>query len=356
MRGLRAAWIRWRNRRLGDARFQRFAADFPLTSAIARGRASALFDIAAGFVYAQVLAACVRFELFERLRETPKPASQLATETGLPPSSLKTLLDAAVSLQLLDRIDDAYTLGPHGAALLGNAGLADMIRHHEAFYADLADPESLLRRGRGERLSAFWPYAGGAHAEAPANTRVGPYSALMSATQPAVAADILDAYSLKDHRIVMDVGGGEGAFLSAAHARWPHLKLRLFDLPAVVERSRGGIERVGGDFLSDLLPSGADLVTLVRILHDQDDDGAQRLLSSARAALAPGGKLLIAEPMIGKDRFAGAYLAMYLLAMGRGRPRAPTEIRAMTKAAGFRDAVMLQVRTPALLRVMIAST
>ena len=54
----------------------------------------------------------------------------------------------------------------------------------------------------------------------------------MSRTQPLVAEDILDAYPFARHRCLLDVGGGEGAFLAAAAKRAPHLALRLFDLPA----------------------------------------------------------------------------------------------------------------------------
>jgi demethylspheroidene O-methyltransferase len=64
-------WIDWRNRLLSDPRFQRWAADFPLTRPIARSRAKGLFDLVAGFVYSQTLAACVRLDLFPILGGGP---------------------------------------------------------------------------------------------------------------------------------------------------------------------------------------------------------------------------------------------------------------------------------------------
>ena len=47
--------------------FQRFAASFALTRPIARRRAGALFDLCAGFVYSQILFACVRLKLFDHV-------------------------------------------------------------------------------------------------------------------------------------------------------------------------------------------------------------------------------------------------------------------------------------------------
>ena len=44
--------------------FRRWATRFPLTRPFARRRARALFDLCAGFVYTQVLLACVRLRVF----------------------------------------------------------------------------------------------------------------------------------------------------------------------------------------------------------------------------------------------------------------------------------------------------
>ncbi|MDX2276583.1 MAG: methyltransferase [Hyphomonadaceae bacterium] len=356
----RALWINWRNTLLSSPKFQRFAADFWPIRAIAHRRTDALFDLVAGFVYAQILHACVQLNVLTKLKDGPLEARVLADSAELPAPAMERLLRAAAALELVEHVGDRFALGAHGAALLGNAGLADMIRHHDKLYADLADPVGLLRRGRGEHLAGYWPYATSSDPGAAGASAVADYSALMGATQPAVAADIIDAYSMRQHRIVMDVGGGEGAFLAALSARWPHLQLRLFDLPAVAERATRNLPSVtvfGGDFLSDPLPLGADLITLVRILHDHDDEGVVRLLQAARAALAPGGVLLIAEPMSAAprpDRVAEAYFGLYLLAMGRGRARSPVLLRAWLKQAGFRRTRMLRVRTPALLRVLVA--
>lgn len=360
MLGLRTAWINWRNARLSDPRFQRFAADFPITRGIAHARADALFDLVAGFVYSQVLHACISLDVLKRLRGGPLEVDALALAADVPAPAMARLLHAAAALDLVEPVGARFALGPQGAALLGNAGLADMIRHHDRLYADLLDPVALLRRGHGEHLAGYWPYATSAQPGDVGGEAVSAYSALMAATQPAVAADVLDAYSMKRHRIVMDVGGGEGGFLAAAGARWPQLELRLFDLPAVVERARANVPRAAffeGDFLSDSLPVGADLITLVRILHDHDEDGVRRILASAFAALAPGGRLLIAEPMASaarRDRVAEAYFGLYLLAMGRGQARTPDQSSAWLRRAGFRRIKLLQVRTPSLLRILLA--
>lgn len=359
-------WTRWRNQLLIDPRFQRWAADFPLTRGIARRRASLLFDMVAGFVYSQTLLACVRLGLLERLAAGPLTIEALMADLHLGRESTERLMGAARALGLADPVSGRrFALGAQGAALLGNPGLVQMIEHHTHLYADLADGVGLLRRGQGD-LAAFWPYATSQTPGSVVADGVRAYSALMAASQPTVAADVLQAYPIHRHHTLLDVGGGEGAFLEAAGARAPNLALMLYDLPAVTERARDRLQNAGllgrttlvpGDFLSEPVPQGADLITLIRILHDHDDAGVLTLLRSIRQALPAGGALLIAEPMSSAprpDKVSDVYFAFYLLAMGRGRARTPAAIRAMLFEAGFRHTRLLSTRSPFLLRAIVA--
>ncbi len=357
-----------RNRLLASPRFQRWAAAFPLTRPVARRHTRELFDLVAGFVYSQTLAACVRLDLFERLAAGgPATSATLAAACDVPADRLEVLLRAAAALRLLERDPGgAWDLGPLGAALRGNPGVVAMIRHHALLYEDLRDPVALLRDGGPTTLGAFWGYAGAEVPAALAGQAVGDYSTLMAVSQQLVAEEILAAYPLRRHRRLLDVGGGHGAFTSAVAAQVPDLDLAMFDLPAVAAQAREHlgqaglgerIEVYGGDFFKDSLPGGADVITLVRIVHDHDDDAVRRLLRAVYAALPPGGRLLLAEPMAETRRAepAGdAYFGVYLLAMGSGRPRSRQVLEAMLVEAGFARVRERRTYTPLLTRLLVA--
>jgi demethylspheroidene O-methyltransferase len=359
-RPLAARWFALRDRLLGDARFQAWAAKFPLTRRIAQREARALFDLCAGFVYAQTLSACIELDLFEILAFGPMDPERLAARCKIPAAAMRMLLDAAVSLRLLSASGENYRLGPLGAALRGNPGIAAMVAHHRLFYADVADPVKLLRGQVDTQLSHFWPYHG------QAGDAAG-YSALMAATQPMIASEILASYDFAKAHCVLDVGGGDGAFLSRLAARYKKLRLMLFDLPDVAARAEARFAQAGlsdrasatgGDVFADALPAGADVVTLIRVLHDHDEDRALRLLRAIRAALAPGGTLLVAEPFAGTAGAApigAAYFGFYLLAMGSGRPRRFTEIELLLKAAGFSAVTRIRTNQPMLTGLLKAS-
>jgi demethylspheroidene O-methyltransferase len=320
---------------VASPRFRQWAAAFPLTRPIARRRAKALFDLCAGFVYSQILLSCVRLRVFQILAEGPQTVVVLAARFALPPAQTLMLLEAAASLGLVERRGkDMFGLGPLGAAMVGNAGLAAMIEHHTLLYADLADPVSLLRGTQGDtELNRYWAYSGTDDPAALPSDQVNAYSALMSASQSMIAEEILAAWPVKRHRCLLDIGGGEGTFLCAAAAQAPRLRMILFDLPSVAARAQsrfeanGLMDRVqifGGNFLTDSLPREADAVSLIRVIHDHNDDAALTILKAARSALPRGGTLLLAEPMAGvagAESIADAYFGFYLLAMGRGRPR-----------------------------------
>lgn len=363
---------RWLDERVASPAFRRWAAAFPLTRPIARRRASALFDLVAGFSYTQVLLACVQLRLFDRLAAGAETAEALAPALSLPPEACGRLLDAAVALRLLRRrqrrgAPATYGLGPLGAPLVGNAALTAMIEHHRLLYADLADPLALLRAppGQGE-LARYWAYARHARPDTLAGDQVADYSTLMAASQPLVADEILDAYPMAAHRCLMDVGGGEGVFAAAVAQRWPHLKLVVFDLPEVACRAQGRLAAmglsdrataVGGDFTAGDLPGGADIVSLVRVVHDHDDVRVMALLRAARRALPPHGVLLLAEPMAGTagaQAMGDAYFGLYLWAMGSGRPRTEAQLGRMLQAAGFSAPRRLRNAMPLQTQVLIA--
>ena len=354
----------WRHRMIASPAFQRWAARLPFTRGIAHRKASALFNIATGYVYSQTLSACVSLNLFELLREGPRDVADLSRSTGLPPEALERLLLAACSVELLTRRkDNRFGLGDLGAAVLGNPGVPAMVKHHQYLYRDLADPLALLRRDFETEVARFWPYA--------TNTEGGSaeYSELMASSQSLVADDILDAYPMQAYMELRDIAGGTGNFICSALQRSPHLKASLIDLPSVAEQAttrlaeRGMTERataVGGDMFAKPLEGAetADVISLVRVVHDHDDGPVMQLFRALKQDMNPGARLLIAEPMAdtaGAEPMGHGYFGLYLWAMGSGRPRSAEELRRMLLDAGFRECREVRTARPLMTRLLVAT-
>jgi SAM-dependent methyltransferase len=106
-------------------------------------------------------------------------------------------------------------------------------------------------------------------------------------------------------KTVLDVGGGDATIACALVRKYDHLTATVFNLPNSAEMARQRIARerlesrvrvVEGNFLEDELPKGFDRVQFSRVLADWDPAVCQMLLKKSRAALNPGGSLVISEP------------------------------------------------------------
>lgn len=356
----------WANRLAASRGFQAWASRFPFTRGIAKREGEALFDLVAGFVHSQVLHALVELRVLHMLLDAPATARAVAGRTNLDPRRAEVLLRAGVALGLLKlKRDGRFALARRGAALLGVPGLEAMILHHRAFYRDLEDPVGFLRDGSDTELARFWPYVFGRAAEIePEVART--YSDLMADSQALVAEETLRTVDFRGVTRLMDVGGGSGAFLAAVALAHPTLEATLYDLPEVVpaatERFRraglgGRVTVTGGSFRDGPLPMGADAISLVRVLYDHADETVALLLTRVRQALPPGGRLVISEPMTGGDRPSrpgDTYFALYTMSMGTGRTRAPAEIVALLRAAGFVDVTVRPTRRPFVTNVVEA--
>ena len=54
---------------------------------------------------------------------------------------------------------------------------------------------------------------------------------------------------------------------------------------------------VEGDFFESV-PDGGDAYIMKSVIHDWDDDRCVTILANCRRAMSPGGKVLVAEPVV----------------------------------------------------------
>jgi hypothetical protein len=123
----------------------------------------------------------------------------------------------------------------------------------------------------------------------------------------------------------------------------------VFDLPRAADGARaqiaaaelaGRCTAVGGDFFEEV-PRGGDAYLLKHVIHDWNDERATRILTRCRAAMEPGGKLLLVEgvypPHVDQSvpSVGAARNDVNMLVCTGGRQRSETEFRELYRAAGF---------------------
>ena len=115
------------------------------------------------------------------------------------------------------------------------------------------------------------------------------------------------------------------------------------------EPLRGRCQLVGGNFL-EAVPAGGDLYILKRVLVDRTDDEACTLFTNIRRAMAPQGRVLLADPD-SRSPFGQLYDLLMLMVFG-SRLRTEAQVQALLAQTGFTLARAIETRASTTLRLL----
>ncbi|HEV2371939.1 MAG TPA: methyltransferase [Streptosporangiaceae bacterium] len=283
----------------------------------------------------------------DHLTEGPRPVTELAMETGTHAPSLERALRALASKGIFTEVEPGtFDLTPLAQPLRSD----HPVSLRTAYPMLVPDIEAWARFDHSIRTGkaafdevygqGYWTYM----ADHPEDS--DKFDASQQAATRLELRTSLPAYDWASMKTVVDVGGGNGAFLGGILERFPHMRGTVFDLPHVAEGARARLksagladrcDAVGGSFF-ETIPAGADGYMLKRILYGWDDERALELLRSVRKAMLPGSRLLILEPVVrpGNDFNVGKLYDLLLLCMVGSGARSLEHIGQLLDAAGLR--------------------
>ena len=305
-----------------------------------------------------------RLRIPDLLAAAPRTAEELAVATGAQPAALHRLLRALTGLEVVTVDGDRFALTPLGRSLCAgphSAAETAIFMGGPAVWSawgalgdSVVDGQAAFRHAHGMGLFGYLS----AHPE-----EMAAFQALMSAQSRLQTPAVLAAYDFTQARTIVDVGGGQGAFLAALLAAHPAARGVLFDQPDVVAGSGPVLARVAprcevapGDFFHTV-PAGADTYVLKLVLHDWDDARATRILRNVRDAIIAGGRLIIIEAVMppGNEYHHAKFLDVNMLVLSEGgRERTEEEYRMLLDEAGF--TLTRVIPTPAPLSVVEATS
>jgi SAM-dependent methyltransferase/predicted transcriptional regulator len=160
----------------------------------------------------------------------------------------------------------------------------------------------------------------------------------------------LASIDLSEIKSILDIGGGSGAYSMEFASRKPGIDATVFDLPNVVPITKVFLEKEGfsdkvktyaGDYTTDDLPGGFDMVFLSAIIHSNSLEVNADLIKKCFGSLNKNGRIVIQDWIMNNDRTQptpGAVFAINMLVgTESGDCYTEPEVTEMLSAAGFKD-------------------
>lgn len=318
------------------------------------------FHKLADYVIPLTLRAICDLQIADLLQDGARSVDELAAQAGTQPEPLYRALRALAARGIFAEASDrTFAMTPMAEFMRANHPLS-LRDGYPLLPADLqawAQAEWSLRTGG----SAFEQVHGRPYYSH--LTQDGDYRERFirscEAQNRIVLRSLAPAYDWSQCGTIVDVAGGNGAFIAGLLAWNPMLRGVVFDLPHVVTSApvvlaaAGVAERctvVAGDFF-DAMPGGYDTYLLKTILHDWDDERAALLLRSLVRAMRPDSRLLVLEALIppGNDFHMGKLLDLNSLVLAGGVDRTHEELKQLIEAAGLKLTQLIQTSSLAIL-------
>ncbi|NRQ36376.1 methyltransferase domain-containing protein [Nonomuraea sp. NN258] len=305
---------------------------------------------------AKQLFAASRIGLFAALRDGERTAAELAEATGVTPRMARILADSMSGLGLLSRSDGRYRLGDTAAAyLVGEKSELDLAPFltflNEISYGhwlqfdttvDTTEPGTLDTSG--DRWGTFM--AG-----------VMTYNALH-------AKMLAAGFDFSGYRELLDLGGLSSGFAMEALRANPGLRATFVYDPSFADMVAEQVAQAGladratvsGAPTDTATPAGSfDLVMVNHVVHRFNAEQNRRILANARAAAAPGARLLLLDFFLDDDpeqRAIDALHAGEYLVIDGTVVYEESEVRGWLAEAGWRAVDKLAL--PGSPRVLVA--
>ena len=298
-------------------------------------------EFAASYQTSRILLTGFELDIFSNLGESGSTAGQVASNLDLNLHGCERLLNALTSLGFLTKqrglffnTHSSYTyLSKQSPEYMGG------LLHSNHLWKTWSNLTQVVRTGKSANPSEI-------------NDRgedwLFPFINAMHDRAKRQAPAQLSIIDLSEVKSILDVGGGSGAYTMEFLKRKPQLRAAVFDLPNVVPITREFIDREGfsgridifsGDYTTDELPDGFDLIFLSAIIHSNSLAVNSVLIKKCYASLNRNGRIIIQDWIMNDDRtlpLSGAIFAINMLVgTGAGDTFSDSEVTEMLTQAGF---------------------
>ena len=309
----------------------------------------AMLQMTSGYWISQSIYAAAKLGIADLLKDGAKTCDELANSTGTNSRSLYRVMRALAQVGVFaEKEEGTFSITPLSACLQSDhpkSMRALAILFGEEQYKAWGDILYSVQTGESSFEHLFGMPVFDYYAQNPESGKT--FNQAMTSGSDAEKAAVVETYDFSNIHKLVDIGGGQGSFISAILKANPDLQGVLFDLESVVKAapdviSAEGVsdrcEIAGGSFY-DSVPSGADAYILKHVLHDWDDETSLTILKNCHQAMAENGKLLVVEQVVppGNEPALAKFMDVNMMMLHPGGcERTEAEYQALFEAAGFK--------------------
>ncbi len=316
-----------------------------------------------GFAISRAIHVAAKLGLADHVHTTGTPVSLIAQQAGLNEDRLYRLMRLLASYQIFAETDKGVFI-PTALSDVLQSGVDGTVRHAahlvtRSMWEAYGELEHTIETGQDTYTALFgkgvFEYLDEhAHEGEQFSRAMDNYAELEN---PVIAG----CCPLQGTTSVVDVGGGQGGFITAVLQQNPHLVGMLFDQPQVIAglgdtaTDETSVVRVSGSFF-DKVPMGADVYFLKRILHDWSDEDCCKILQTVKAAMTPESRLYVVDAIVpeGNVPHFSKDLEAFLMTWG-GQERDLAEFERLFQQVGLKLVSVTETGTAlSLLEVKIA--
>jgi SAM-dependent methyltransferase len=298
-----------------------------------------LIELANACGASQILLAANDCDVFTAIGKESLSVKDIARRCHTDVEGLRLLLDALVSLRVLNRDQRGYRNTAIGRRYLDRRSpeaLTNLLWLFAQHWHDWTKLPASLRKGR-----LGWAPITATPAFRRRFSRAMHERSYVRAA-PTVQAMRIGASATR----FLDLGGGPGSYAIALARRYPQLKGVIMDQTTAVARKligehglNGRLSVKAGDIFKDELGSGYDAVLCSNVIHVFNENENRKLLRRAAQALRSGGKLFIVEFFLEASRTAPARSAVFSVMMylytATGRCYSWSEVQGWLRTLGY---------------------
>jgi ubiquinone/menaquinone biosynthesis C-methylase UbiE len=304
-------------------------------------------DSFTGLVAARALISAAMLGVFDALHDAQASPGELAERLGLDPLGADTLLTTLSTLGYVEAVGERFRNTDVSERLL----VRDSPESIATFVGDQGDLHWQVLDLLPDALRSGRPYAMHEERRDDRERWEAYIRGLFEISRPEHEANAA-LVPVVEPRTQVDVAGGHGAFSMAMCDRHPQLHATVLDLPPSAAVGRRIVEEQGyanrisfreGDVFELGLgdADSLDVVSVFNLAHHLPEERNRELCRMARAALQPGGCMVIgdsARPEPGEPVSEhGAISSLLFFAWSHSRNFTPSEIRGWMEAAGLQD-------------------